>query len=227
MAALIHNSELQWCRGIWRAWLVGRERLRAEERAGAGHLCNFSMFPKINRRDSAGHLQKAEFFCRAGWPDIWNIWICNNTFLLEIINKNYHCIGFSTPSLPRGHLRLFGLQRSRANGQWHPQFRHQTKSRHTFFYGSYHLEICSLQRWRPCQVITGCFFGSKQTSKASSRTYFCSSWSASRIQTLLDTWSSVPSPKHIFVSKGAVFCHMWPVKSSKRCWVFLKFLSSF
>lgn len=168
MEALIHNSGLRWCWGIWKAWLVGRERLRAEERAGTGHLCNSSTFPKISRRDSAGHLQKVQLFCRAGWPAIWNTWICNNTFLLEIIDKNYHCIGFSPLTLPPGHLRLFGLQISRTNGQWHSKFKHQGRSCHTFFCGSYHLEIFSLQRWRPCRVITDCFFGSKQTSKSSS-----------------------------------------------------------
>lgn len=44
---------------------MGRERLRAKERAGAGHRSNSFMFLKIDKRDSAGYQQKVQSLYRA------------------------------------------------------------------------------------------------------------------------------------------------------------------
>lgn len=62
----------------------------------------------------------------------------------------------------------------------------------------FHFPSCHL----PYETTDFCF-GSKQTVKSSSKTYFCESWSTSRTQTLLEQLFSAPSPPHIFVFQGS------------------------
>lgn len=125
--------------GHWEdCWLVGRERLRAKERVGAGHHSNSFMFLKIYKRDSSGYLQKVQLLCRASWPAIWNIWICNNTFLLEIIRTKvafgfllFHC-----------HQDTSDYIRCRDPGQMACSIpRLGSKEEAAFFYNSCHLGI--------------------------------------------------------------------------------------